>query len=431
MKTGWWITSSVGALVVVAGVIGSGVYVNEQVNGLNHAPALTVTAPEPVIVPAIDPASTDPAPDFTELSAELETMAADPRLGTFVGQARDADTGELVWSQNSGQAVRPASATKILTAAAALYELGWDDRVTTEVVSGDTPGTVVIKAAGDVTISQEQLDDLAEQLEGQTIERVLVDTSVWEGDTFAPGWDPIDIDAGYIAPVEPVMIEGGRIDGSHGDLPRSHTPALDVAQALAVRVGAEDATEAARGQAAGTEVLASTESETLEKRLRRMMEESDNVMAEAIGREVATVRGVPTDAASTSQLSMDILAEQGFDLTRVHIEDNSGLSFDNLITPKLLDDILHRAATEEELRPLLNALPIASGTGTLIDRYENLSGAGWVRAKTGTLTATSALAGVVTSESNRVFTFAFVSNDSNILDARAALDEMSSILRDF
>ena len=126
---------------------------------------------------------------------------------------------------------------------------------------------------------------------------------------------------------------------------------------------------------------------------------------------------------------MDILKEHGFDLTGVSIVDNSGLSFDNLITPRLLDDILHAAATDETLRPLLNTLPIAGGNGTLVDRYDDLSGAGWVRAKTGTLTATSALAGTVTSD--RVYTFAFVSNGSDILQARAAMDEMASVLREF
>lgn len=430
MKNGWWIASSVGALAMVIGVAGAGVYVNEQVNGLNHPPAYTVADPGELIEPALGATGTHAEPvDFTELSARLQTAAADPRLGTFVGQIRDVETGDVVWSQNPEQAVRPASATKILTAAAALYELGWNDTIITDVVAGETPGTVVIRAAGDVTISQDQLDDLASQLEGQSIDTVVVDTSIWTGETFAPGWERIDIDAGYIAPIEPVMIEGGRIGGSRGDLPRTSTPALDVAAALAQRVGA---TTTGQGTAP-TEalVLATTESGNLEQRLRRMMEESDNVMAEAIGREVAEKRGVSTDAGSSAQLSMDILAEHGFDLSGVQIVDNSGLSSDNLITPKLLDDILTAAATEDTLRPLLGTLPIAGANGTLVDRYGELSGAGWVRAKTGTLTNTSALAGAVTSVSNRVFTFAFVSNESNISDARAAMDELATVLREF
>ncbi len=421
MKNGVWIASAVGALAVVVGVAGVGI--NAQLNSLNHPPAFEVAAPEEIFQPVVATAEAD----FTALNQQLTQAAADPRLGRFVGQVRDTATGEVIWSQNPDTPVRPASATKILTAAAALYELGWDDTIHTDVVVGQTPGTAVIRAAGDVTLSTDQLDDLAAQLTGQDIDTVLVDTSIWSEETFAPGWDPIDIDAGYIAPLEPVMIEGGRIGGSHGDLPRTHTPALDVAKALADRIGA---TGTGNGTAPSDAlVLATTESENLEQRLRRMMEESDNVMAEAIGRETAQHRGTPTDTGSSAQLTMDILKEHGFDLTGVSIVDNSGLSFDNLITPSLLDDILHAAATDETLRPLLNTLPIAGGNGTLVDRYDDLSGAGWVRAKTGTLTATSALAGTVTSD--RVYTFAFVSNGSDILQARAAMDEMASVLREF
>lgn len=421
MKNGVWIASAVGALAVVVGVAGVGI--NAQLNSLNHPPAFEVAAPEEIFQPVVATAEAD----FTALNQQLTQAAADPRLGRFVGQVRDTATGEVIWSQNPDTPVRPASATKILTAAAALYELGWDDTIHTDVVVGQTPGTAVIRAAGDVTLSTGQLDDLAAQLTGQDIDTVLVDTSIWSEETFAPGWDPIDIDAGYIAPLEPVMIEGGRIGGSHGDLPRTHTPALDVAKALADRIGA---TGTGNGTAPSDAlVLATTESENLEQRLRRMMEESDNVMAEAIGRETAQHRGTPTDTGSSAQLTMDILKEHGFDLTGVSIVDNSGLSFDNLITPRLLDDILHAAATDETLRPLLNTLPIAGGNGTLVDRYDDLSGAGWVRAKTGTLTATSALAGTVTSD--RVYTFAFVSNGSDILQARAAMDEMASVLREF
>ena len=421
MKNGVWVASAVGALAVVVGVAGVGI--NAQLNSLNHPPAFEVAAPEEIFQPVV--ATTEA--DFSGLSQQLTQAAADPRLGRFVGQVRDTATGEIIWSQSPDTPVRPASATKILTAAAALYELGWDDTIHTDVVVGDTPGTAVIKAAGDVTLSLDQLDDLAAQLDGQDIDTVLVDTSIWSDETFASGWERIDIDAGYIAPVEPVMIEGGRIGGSHGDLPRTHTPALDVAKALAERIGAADTGEGTAP--ADALVLATTESENLEQRLRRMMEESDNVMAEAIGRETAQRRGADTDTGSSAQLTMAILEEHGFDLTGVQIVDNSGLSFDNLITPRLLDDILHAAATDETLRPLLNTLPIAGGNGTLVDRYDDLSGAGWVRAKTGTLTATSALAGTVTSD--RVYTFAFVSNGSNILDARAAMDEMASVLREF
>lgn len=73
---------------------------------------------------------------------------------------------------------------------------------------------------------------------------------------------------------------------------------------------------------------------------------------------------------------------------------------------------------------------MAHGDGTLEIRYEDLPGRGWVRAKTGTLTGTNALVGTVTAQSGRVYTFALLSNGSDILAGREALDEFASALRE-
>ena len=120
---------------------------------------------------------------------------------------------------------------------------------------------------------------------------------------------------------------------------------------MADRVGA---TEDGTGTTSNQEVLASITSDTLVERLARMMKDSDNVMAEGLAKEVAAKQGKATDSASTAQMTLEILQQHGFDLTGESIVDNSGLSFDNLITPQLLDDILTRAATEAELLSLIH-----------------------------------------------------------------------------
>lgn len=171
MKNAWWVGSSVGVLIAVGAVIGGGVWVNHSGFGLDHPEPMSVEMPEQLFSSAIDPDALE-APDFATLEKDLTSQAADSRLGTFVGVARDVESGEVVWEQNQGTAVRPASATKILTAAVALYELGREDTIKTEVVEGEQPGTVVIKAGGDVTLSEEMLDDLATQLDGQDIGKI-------------------------------------------------------------------------------------------------------------------------------------------------------------------------------------------------------------------------------------------------------------------
>lgn len=439
MKVWTWVATAV-AVVTVGGVAGFGVAAHEQLSSLTHAPAFALPTPSPVL----EPASPEPI-DRMQLYDALFTAAQNPALADFHARVTDAASGEVVFEQRAGEALRPASTTKILTAAAALLELGPADRIATRVYR-DGDG-VVIKAAGDVWLDAEALDSLAADVAAHgPFSAVTIDVSDWDGmPELLPGWDPVDIDGGYVAPLQPAMLNGGRglIDAT-GDIPRSHTPALDVAQALAERVGSAVGGAGGAGGAGaavevgfgavpeGAEQIAMVESPDLTTRLAMMMKESDNVYAEAIGREVALHRG-QTDAPAAT---MAVLAEHHFDTTNTAIHDNSGLSTLNLITPALLDSVLARAAGAPDgggasaaLHPLLAALPIASGDGTLRERYANLPGRGWVRAKTGTLDGTSGLAGTVTSEVGNVYTFAFISNGSEVLEARRAMDELASILR--
>ena len=417
MKVWTWVAGAV-ALAAVGGVAGFGIAAHEQLSEITHAPPYELqSAPT-----ALEPATPSPI-DATSLETALASLADNPDLGVFHGHVTQASSGDVVFDRASDEALKPASVTKVLTASAALLSLGAQDRITTEVVRGANAGEVVIKAAGDVWLDDDAMDELAHQV-GQA-DTVLIDTSAWEGmPELMPGWDPLDIDGGFVAPLQPAMLSGGRLNGeTSGDVARSHTPALEVAQALANRVGAQNVGVGA----ADGEVVAAVESPTLVERLELMMKNSDNVYAEAIGREVALARGT-TDAPGAT---LSVLEERGFNTAGLVLRDNSGLSADNLIAPKLLDAVLYDATSMPELRPLLSALPVAAGEGTLLDRYGDLPGRGWVRAKTGTLDGTASLAGTVTSVNGNVYTFALICNDADVLAARRAMDEFTSALREF
>lgn len=419
MKVWTWVAGAV-ALAAVGGVAGFGVAAQRELSQITHEPPFVLPTAQVPLEPA-----TPSLIDDSVLTHTLSTLAQNPGLGQFHGQVSRASDGATVFDQAAGEPLQPASVTKVLTAAAAILALGPDDTITTEVVRGVNPDRVTIKAAGDVWLDAEALDQLAAQV-GQARE-VFIDTSAWGGMAeMLPGWDPVDIDGGYVAPLQPAMLSGGRLGGeTEGDVPRSHSPALDVAQALADRVGAVVVgVDAAPPNA---EVVGRVVSPTLVERLDLMMKHSDNVYAEAIGREVALARG-STDAPTTT---MTILSDYGFDLAGVTMVDNSGLSTADLIPPRVLNAILLDAASQTPLRPLLSTLPVAAGEGTLIDRYGDLAGRGWVRAKTGTLDGTAALAGTVTSKEGNVYTFALICNGADVLAARRAMDEFTSALREF
>jgi D-alanyl-D-alanine carboxypeptidase/D-alanyl-D-alanine-endopeptidase (penicillin-binding protein 4) len=397
------------------------------------------------VVPVAD---TAPIPTADGLVASLVAAVADPNLGRLGGRITDAMTGEALWAQQDDLPMQPASTNKVLTAAAALLTLSPDARVTTRVTAGSQPGVVVLVGDGDPTLSAAPADedtwyrdaarisDLADQVRrsGVTPTAVQVNTSAFSGPTMAPGWDPLDIEGGDIAPIESVMLDAGRTQPTDVESRRSPTPALDAGRALARALGIDaDRVTITTGSADGRE-LGSVRSAPLIERLGEMMNASDNVLAECIGREVAATMYRPRSFAGAVDAVTNRLATAHIEMSGATLVDTSGLSVDDRLAAKTLDAVIQAAAGPDQpaLRPLLDLLPIAGGTGTLSDRFldpaTDEGAAGWLRAKTGSLDHTNSLAGVVTDRSWRVLTFAFISNDAGPT-GRTAIDRVAAILR--
>jgi D-alanyl-D-alanine carboxypeptidase/D-alanyl-D-alanine-endopeptidase (penicillin-binding protein 4) len=408
-------------------------------------PAPAAATANPGIVPVSDSA---PKPTPDRLAAVLAPALADPNLGKFTGRITDAITGAELWARGAEVPMQPASTNKTLTAAAALLTLDRDARLTTRVFSVDKAGVVVLKGGGDQTLSAAKpgeetwyrdaarISDLAEQVRAAGVDArsVQVDVSAYSGPTMAPGWDPADIDGGDIAPMESIMLDGGRTQPVSVDSWRTKTPALDAGRALAVALDIDPAkVTVVPGAANGGTEIASVQSPPLIDRLRDMMNASDNVMAESIGREVAAETGHPQSFAGAVQSVLGALDDAKVDTTNARLFDSSGLSVDDRLTAETLDEVVNAAAgsAEPKLRPLVELLPIAGGSGTLSNRFLDdvgRSSAGFLRAKTGSLTGTNSLAGIVTDASGRVLTFAFISNDAGPT-GRIALDTFAAALR--
>lgn len=439
----------VAVLLLVAAVVVAAALITTS-NSTSGAAAVKPAPPpataQPGIVPLADSA-TKPTPD--RLTATLAPLVADPNLGLLGGRITDAITGAQLWAQGADIPLQPASTNKVLTAAAALLTLDRDARLTTRVLTTGQSGVVVLKGGGDPTLSAAapgqatwyrdaaRISDLADQVRrsGVNVTTVQVDISDYSGPTMAPGWDPVDIDGGDIAPMEAVMLDGGRTQPVSVDSSRSRTPALDAGRALAVALKVNPATVTVlpTGVRDGKEI-ASVQSPPLIERLREMMNASDNVMAESTGREVAEKTNRPQSFDGSVQAVLGQLDKAKIDTSFARLLDSSGLSVDDRLTAETLDGVVNAAAGSDEprLRPLLDLLPIAGGSGTLSNRYLDTdvgrAAAGYLRAKTGSLTATNALAGIVTDASGRVLTFAFISNNAGPT-GRTAIDALAATLR--
>ena len=413
--------------------------------------AIATTSPQPTPVtpsPQVVPVPADaPMPSEAGIAAAVGPAVANPDLGKFSGVVADAVTGKVLWSVDASTPMTPASTTKILTASAALLKLPLDHRVSTTVVAGSEPGQVVLVGGGDPTLTATpkgqsgyyanaaHIADLVDQIKasGTAVDSVVVDSSLFKGETMAKGWFDADVAAGYITPIESVMIEGGRFDGTKDESPRSETPALDVGKVLAKELGVDESKVSAGVAPAGAKPIATVQSAPLSDRLMQMMDHSDNVLAETIGREVAIASGIEASFAGAVDATGKTLQAAGFGVAGVSLFDSSGLSVDDLIPAEVLDRVMTAAAGDGDpkLRPLLDYLPVAGGTGSLSDRYAsgNRTGAGWVRAKTGTLSTASALSGFVVDQNGRVLTFALMSNDRPPEVSRPALDAIAGALR--
>lgn len=431
------------AVVAAAALLTSGSRSNAMV-----PPPRPPASANPGVIPLPDSAAVPSTPGMT---AALAAALADPNLGSLTGRITDANTGRQIWEQRANVPMQPASTNKVLTAAAALLTLDRNARVTTTVQAADQtrmPGVVVLVGGGDPTLSAAppgedtwyrgaaRIADLADQVRksGLQATAIQVDTSLFTGPDMAPGWDPADIAGGDISPIQSVMLDAGRIQPTTLESRRSPTPALDAGRALAAALGVDpDRVTFAPGPAGGRQ-LASVQSAPLMERLRQMMNASDNVMAETIAREVAKATGHPLSFAGGVDAVIGKLAAAKIDVTGASLVDSSGLSVANLLTAATLDGVVNAAAgpAQPALRPLVDLLPIAGGSGTLSDRFYNpdaaKSSAGWLRAKTGSLTKTNALAGIVTDVSGRVLTFAFISNNAGN-EGRTAIDALAGKLR--
>ena len=439
----------VAVLLLVAAVVGAAAVLTNgrpgDTNAIPAAPALAMA--NPGIKPVADSAQ-KPTPD--KLAATLALTLADPNLGNLTGRITDAATGAQLWAQGADLPMQPASVTKVLTTSAALLGVDRDARLTTKVMASDRrPGLVVLKGGGDPTLSAvpaggqtwyrdaARISDLADQVRrsGTKVTTVQVDISAYSGPTMAPGWDPLDIDGGDIAPMEAVMLDGGRTQPVSVESRRSRTPALDAGLALAVALSVDPATVTVLPAAFdGGQQIASVQSPPLIERLREMMNNSDNVMAEAIGREVAAAQGKPQSFEGSVRAVLGELDSAKIDTGGSHLMDCSGLSVDNRLTAETLDETVNAAAGNDQpkLRPLVDLLPIAGGSGTLSNRFldndAERAAAGWLRAKTGSLTGTNSLVGIITDASGRVLTFALISNNAGPT-GRTAIDALAATLR--
>jgi D-alanyl-D-alanine carboxypeptidase/D-alanyl-D-alanine-endopeptidase (penicillin-binding protein 4) len=164
---------------------------------------------------------------------------------------------------------------------------------------------------------------------------------------------------------------------------------------------------------AGAVVLASHRGRPLAEVLRGVMKSSDNALTRLTYLQLGAQAAQPGEAtlAVAERVVRDWLTAHGVDTAPLVLDNGSGLSRSERVSPALLAGVLRAGQSGAQAPELLAALPIAGVDGTLSRRLKDTPAAGKARLKTGTLRDAVGLAGFVPDASGRPWVFVALVND--------------------
>jgi D-alanyl-D-alanine carboxypeptidase/D-alanyl-D-alanine-endopeptidase (penicillin-binding protein 4) len=160
-----------------------------------------------------------------------------------------------------------------------------------------------------------------------------------------------------------------------------------------------------------TTELASCSSRPLSQIVEQMMKESDNLIADMLFKKIGQVHfGGQGSWQKGTRAVRDFLQQQvGLDVERIVIRDGSGLSRYNQIAPHHLIAALSYMKQQFACSAEFCAsLPISGIDGSLSERMQDVKGK--IRAKPGTMTGISSLAGYATTKDGEDLAFTIMLN---------------------
>lgn len=351
-----------------------------------------------------------PAPAADSVAAVIRTRL-DSLLGNEIFERTqlglyvyDLTDDRPVYEHNIRQLMRPASSQKIVTAIAALAQLGGSFEYATQVFrKGDVEDSVLhgdlyVRAAFDPLLGKEDVRRLVDGIREAGIYRIggdlVFDRSL--KDTLQWGWGWCwDDDMPVLSPLlyrkKPQLVEA-------------------VVSALETGGIALDG-ECRFGHAGGRDtVLVAACTHNIDQVLQPMMKKSDNLFAESLFYHVGAQGGKPyADYRQAAERIGRLVDSVGLRPDHYQVADGSGVSLYNYLTPELLVRLLRYAYRHEEVyRHLLPSLPVAGEDGTLRKRMRGTPAQGNVKAKTGTVEGVSTLSGYATAPNGHALCFSIM-----------------------
>ncbi len=331
-----------------------------------------------------------------------DTLMQTTQLGLMV---YDLTEDTCLFAYNEKHVMRPASTMKLFTAITALDLLGADYKYSTtlylagSITDGTLTGDIYCVGGMDPMIDDADLDTMVMEMAAQGVKRIrgrlFADRSMtvasekygegWCWDDKNPELTPLLVNRkpNFLGRLLAAMKRNGinaRMTKHNGEVPHGSVAVL------------------ARKERLLTEVMTD------------VMRISDNLYAETMFYQIAAADGRrPAKAkdavARIKELVGRVMPQPGM----YYIADGSGLSLYNYVTPEMETMLLRYAYLNPHIyTPLYKSLPIAGVYGSLEKRMTETAAFGNVRAKTGTLSGISSLAGYCTASNGHQLCFTII-----------------------
>jgi serine-type D-Ala-D-Ala carboxypeptidase/endopeptidase (penicillin-binding protein 4) len=179
-------------------------------------------------------------------------------------------------------------------------------------------------------------------------------------------------------------------------------------------------------------VLAVHESALLIEDLRIINKISQNLHAELVLRTIGRERGTAPTLEGSLAVVNSVLVAAGLERGEFEFFDGSGMSLQNLVTPRGIVKLLRHAHAASWGDLFRSTLPVSGVDGSIADRFKGTVAHGRIQAKTGTLGHVNTLAGYAQTAKGEHLVFAIMCNNHKLTSsgAKMIIDKIAETIVD-
>lgn len=318
----------------------------------------------------------------------------------------DLTADSTLFELNARQLLRPASTLKMMVAVTAMDRLGTGYSIKTRVGytgqkdSLTLDGNIYCKGGFDPTIANGDIGDIVDSIAALGIDTIkgdiCLDLTMKDRDRLGEGWCWDD----KTPVLSPLLV--GRKDEFGDRLMRRLRQKGIVFMGRCIE---ED-------MPGNTQIIYCKET-PLTSVMHRQLKRSDNLYSEAVFYHLASDGATRSRATARNgrQMVNKLIQKLGFKPSSYYIADGCGLSLYNYVSAELEVAFLRYAFHNKRIYDTLReCLPVAGVDGTLDDRMRRGGAHDNVRAKTGTVTGISSLAGYCTAANGHILCFSIINS---------------------